>query len=116
MAVLIAKWIFAAFSFLVAAFVVPGITVASFTTALILAFFWGIINLFIRPVLIVLTLPITLLTFGLFTFVINGVLLWFLGSVIKGFEVTGFLAALLGALIIAAGGWLGNKFITSISH
>lgn len=115
MAHLIAKWLIVALSFLLAAYIVPGIEIVSFTTALVLSFFWGIINLFVRPILLILTLPINLITFGFFTFVINALLLWALGSVIRGVFVEGFLPAFFGALIIAVAGWLGNKFISSLS-
>jgi len=107
----IAKWLITALAFLAAAYLIPGISVSGFGIAMILALFWGIINISIRPILILLTLPITLLTFGLFTIVINGLLFWFLGSFIKGFEVDGFIAGLMGALVLSGVSWLGNKFI-----
>jgi len=111
---IIAKWFIVALSFLFAAYLVPGIFVESFYTALVIALVWGILNLFIRPILIILTLPITIITLGFFVFVINALLLWFLGATIKGFEVEGFMSAFFGALIIVIVSWLGNKFLTSI--
>jgi len=112
---LIVKWLIVALSFLVAAYIVPGIHVESFYTALVIAFLWGVVGLLFRPVLIVLTLPITLLTFGLFTFVINAFLFWFLSTFIKGLEVDGFVSALLGAFIVSAVVWTGNQMF-SLRH
>ena len=111
---LVAKWLIVALSFFLAAYLVPGIVVESFYTALILAFVWGVINLTVKPILTILTLPVSILTLGLFSFVINALLLWFLGTVIKGFEVDGFIAAFLGALIIAIAVWAGNVLLKSI--
>ena len=109
---LIARWLIVAFLFLLSAYVVPGIYVESFYIALILALFWGLVGISLRPLLILLTLPITLITFGLFTFVINAFLLWLLSTFIEGFDVDGFLSAFLGALIISAGSWISNKLLS----
>ncbi|MEX0933729.1 MAG: phage holin family protein [Candidatus Paceibacterota bacterium] len=111
MAKLIAKLLVVALAFLFAAWLVPGIEVAGFYTALILAVLWGILNLIVRPLLVFVTLPINLITFGLFSLVINGFLFWFLGTFIKGFFVEGFLTAILGAFIVALAMYLGNEFI-----
>ncbi|MBP7061168.1 MAG: phage holin family protein, partial [Candidatus Moranbacteria bacterium] len=73
------RWMVAALSFLALPYIVPGITVQGFVTALILALVWGLIGVTVKPVLLLLTLPINLLTFGIFTFVINGFLLFVLG-------------------------------------
>ncbi|NCQ06254.1 MAG: phage holin family protein [Candidatus Moranbacteria bacterium] len=99
---LLLKWLVSAMAFLVLPYIVSGISVKSIGTALILALFWGVINVTIKPILLVLTLPINLLTFGIFTFIINGFLLWLLGGLIKGFEVHGFLVAILGAIVLSA--------------
>jgi len=88
---------------------VPGITVASFYTACIVAVLWGFISLVIRPVLTLLTLPITLITFGLFSFVLNAFLFWFLATFIEGFTVVGFIPAFEGSLILAIVAWLLNR-------
>jgi putative membrane protein len=80
---------------------VPGIGVSSFYVALIVALVLGIINIFIRPILVILTLPISLITLGLFTFVINAFLFWFVSTFVKGFTVSGFWPAFLGALILS---------------
>ncbi len=114
MGVLIARLLITALAFLFAAELVPGIEVASFYIALILAFFWGVIGLTIRPILFLLTLPINFLTFGLFTFVINGFLFWFLSTFVGGFTVDGFSSALIGAVIISVATWLGGKLVSAI--
>lgn len=90
---------------------IDGISVDGFVTALIAALVLGILNVTVKPVLFILTLPLTLVTLGLFTFVLNALLFWFLGYVVPGFEVTGFLAAFLGALIVAAVSTIAHKFL-----
>lgn len=96
------KWLVSAMAFLALPYFVMGISVRGVSTALILALLWGFINVTIKPILLVLTLPINLLTFGIFTFIVNGFLLWLLGGVIKGFEVHGFFSAVLGAMVLSA--------------
>lgn len=89
---------------------IPGITVASFYIALIVAVVLGLVNLILKPILVILTLPITLLTLGLFTFVINAGLFWFVSTFIDGFTVEGFIPAFIGAFIIAGIHSLAEKF------
>jgi putative membrane protein len=84
---------------------VPGILVESFYTAVIVAIIWGILGLTVRPVLKLLTLPINILTLGLFSFVLNALLFWFLSTFIAGFHVYGFLPALEGSVILAVVAW-----------
>ncbi|MEI9966840.1 MAG: phage holin family protein [Candidatus Moraniibacteriota bacterium] len=96
------RLVVSALAFLVVAEIIPGITVAGFATALVLAILWGLINITIKPIVIILTLPINLLTFGIFTFIINGFFFWLLGGIVKGFEVHGFWTAVLGALVLSA--------------
>lgn len=78
-----------------------GIAVASFYTALIVAVLWGVIMLVVRPVIGLLTLPINLLTLGLFSFVINALLFWFLATFVQGFSVAGFVPALIGSVVLS---------------
>ena len=92
-------WFLNALALLTVAYVLPGIVVDGFTTALVAALVLGLINTLLRPLLILLTLPVTMVTFGLFILVINGLLFWFAGSVLKGFEVGGFWVGMLGALL-----------------
>lgn len=94
---------------LLVAYYVPGIYVDGFYAAFITAIILGVLNLTLKPLLIILTLPIQILTLGLFTIVINAGLLWFVGSILEGFEVEGFVAALIGSLIISLISWVGNK-------
>lgn len=92
-------WFCNALALLAVAYLLPGIHVEGFEYALIAALVLGLINALIRPVLILLTLPITIVTLGLFILIINGLLFWFAGSVLKGFEVSGFWVGVMGALL-----------------
>ena len=96
---LILIWIFNALALLAVAYLLPAIHVNGFISALIAALLLGLINTLLRPLLILLTLPVTVLSLGLFILVINGLLFWFAGSVLKGFEVNGFWAGVMGALL-----------------
>lgn len=109
--VLIAKWLISTLSLLAVAYVLAGITITSVYTALIVALLLGLLNAIIRPILIVLTLPVTVITLGLFIFVINGFIFWFLATFIDGFNVDGLWWGILGALMVSVFSWLGNKFI-----
>lgn len=93
------KWLLSAASLLFVAYVYSGVEVQSFTSALIAAFVIGLFNVVLRPVLVLLTLPVTIVTLGLFLFVINALMFWAAASVLSGFQVTGFVAALVGSLI-----------------
>lgn len=90
---------------------VPGILVESFYTAVIVSIIWGIFGLTIKPVLLILTLPITIITFGLFSFILNALLFWFLSSFIQGFTVEGFVPALIGSAILALVSWGLHKVL-----
>ncbi len=92
-------WILNAVALLIVAYILPGITVGSFFSALIAALVLGLLNTLVKPVLVLLTLPITVVTLGLFLLVINALVFWFAGSVLKGFHVEGFWWAMLGALV-----------------
>ena len=96
---LIAKWLLSAMALLFVAYVYQGVEVRSFGSALLAAFVIGLLNLLVRPVLVVLTLPVTVLTLGLFLFVINALMFWAAASVLDGLHVRSFLAALVGSLI-----------------
>jgi putative membrane protein len=84
---------------------IQGIAVADFYTAAIVALIWGVISVTIRPILGLLTLPINLITFGLFSFILNALLFWFVASFVQGFEVSGFIAALLGSAVLTLVSW-----------
>ena len=112
---LLLVWLINAVALLALPYLMPSITVDSVPAALIGALILGLINTFIRPLLILLTLPATLLTLGLFIFVINGLLSWFVGSFIHGFHVAGFWSAIFGAILYSIISWalsallLGNR-------
>ncbi len=96
---LILVWILNAVALLIVAYLLPGINVASFGAALIAALVLGLLNTLVKPFLILLTLPITVVTLGLFLLVLNALVFWFAGSILKGFQVTGFWWALAGAIV-----------------
>jgi putative membrane protein len=98
-------WVLNAVALLAVAYLLPGIHVAGIGSALIAAFLLALVNTLIRPLLIILTLPVTLLTLGLFIFVINGLLFWFVGSILQGFAVEGFWNAVLGAFLYSVISW-----------
>jgi putative membrane protein len=99
---LILKWLLSAVALLFVAYVYDGVVVTSFGSALLAAFVIGLFNTVVRPVLVVLTLPVTVLTVGLFLFIINALMFWAAASVLENFDVRGFGAARLGALIYSA--------------
>ena len=103
---LILKWLLSAASLLFVAYIYSGVQVKNFTAALIAAFVIGLLNTIVRPILVVLTLPVTVVTLGLFLFVINALMFWAASGLLDGFHVTGFGAALLGSLIYSALGLL----------
>ena len=96
---IIVRWLLLAAALLLVAHLYPGVTVQSFGSAMIAAFVLGLLNTLLRPVLVLLTLPVTLITLGLFLFVINALMFYFAASLLDGFHVNGFAAALIGSLI-----------------
>ena len=98
-------WLLNTLALIAVAYLMPSITIADFKSALIAALILGLVNAFIRPVLILLTLPVTVLTLGLFILVINGLLFWFVGSVVKGFIVEGFWSGVIGAILFSVVSW-----------
>ncbi len=105
------RWLVLTAAITVASYVIEGIHVEGFFSALFAAAVLGILNVVFRPVVLLLTLPINLLTLGLFTFVVNAVILMMASGVIKGFDISGFGSAILGALVISLISWLLNSFI-----
>nr|WP_315245253.1 phage holin family protein [uncultured Albidiferax sp.] len=99
---LLFKWLLSAAALLLVAHLYSGVQVQSFTTALIAALVIGLLNTVLRPVLVVLTLPVTVLTLGLFLFVVNALMFWSASGLLAGFHVTGFAAALIGSLLYSA--------------
>ena len=96
---LIVRWLLLAAALLLVAYLYPGVTVASFGAAMLAALVLGLLNSIVRPLLVLLTLPVTLITLGLFLFVINALMFWAAAGVLSGFNVAGFAAALIGSLI-----------------
>lgn len=101
---LLVRWLLLAAALLLVAHLYTGVQVASFGSAMIAALVLGLLNTLVRPLLVLLTLPVTLLTLGLFLFVINALMFWAAASVLDGFNVTGFGAALIGSLIYSLAG------------
>ncbi|WP_442595421.1 phage holin family protein [Parapusillimonas sp. JC17] len=110
---LILVWILNAVALLIVAYILPGITVASFGSALIAALVLGLLNTLVKPVLILLTLPITIVTLGLFLLVLNALVFWLAGSILKGFQVNGFWWALLGAFVYSIVSGLLSRLLGS---
>ncbi len=95
-----------------AAAIVPGIEIRGALSALGAGLVLGLVNAVVRPILLLLTLPLTLATLGLFLFVLNGLCLWLTAAMVKGFEVHGFWAAIFGALIVSLVSWLLTAFLS----
>ena len=99
MLTLLARWIVNAAALLLVAYLYPGVQVESFFAAAIAAVVLGLVNAVVRPILVILTFPVTLLTLGLFLFVINALLFWLVAEIVHGFAVSGFMAALIGSIL-----------------
>ena len=108
---LLVRWLLLTISIIVTSYLVDGIFVTSFFSAFFAAAVLGILNALFRPILIVITLPINILTLGLFTFVINALLLKMASGVVPGFYVQGFWSAVFGSLIISLVSWVLNSFV-----
>jgi putative membrane protein len=108
---LLVVWLINALALLALPYVVPSVQVDGFVTALVAALVLGFVNTLIRPVLVLLTLPVTLLTLGLFIFVINGLLFWMVANLLDGFHVAGFGAAVLGAIVYALISWVASALV-----
>ena len=104
-------WLINALALLALPYIFSSITVGSFYTALVVALILGLINAVIRPVLVLLTLPLTIFTLGLFIFVINGLLFWFVASFVAGFDVAGFWPAVFGAIVYSLISWAAAALI-----
>jgi len=108
---LLVVWLINALALLALPYLVPSVQVESFYTALIAALLLGLVNALIRPLLVLLTLPVTVLTLGLFVFVINGLLFWFVASFVEGFSVAGFWSAFFGAIVYALISWAASTLV-----
>ena len=108
---LFAGWLLNALALLGVAYIVPGIHVQNFLTAAIAAVIIGLANMLIKPILVILTLPVTILTLGLFIFVINGILFWAVGHFLQGFEVKTLMAGIIGAFAYSVISWILSAII-----
>jgi putative membrane protein len=108
---LLAVWIINAASLFLVGYLISGVHLGSFGSAMIAALVLGLVNTLIRPILVILTLPVTLLTLGLFIFVINALLFLFVGNLLQGFVVQGFGAALLGSILYSVISWILSSVI-----
>jgi putative membrane protein len=106
------RWLVLTVAIFMAAYLIDGIHVTGFSSAVLAAAVLGILNAFFRPVLLLLTLPLNILTLGLFTFAVNAMLLLMASGMISGFDVDGFGAALLGTLFISLVSWLLTSFVS----
>lgn len=99
-------WLVNTLALIAVAYLMPSITVSSFGAALVAALVLGLVNAIVRPVLVLLTLPVTILTLGLFIFVLNGLLFWMVASWLEGFHVAGFWSGVFGAILFSLVSWL----------
>ena len=104
-------WLVNALALIAVAYLMPSIQVSSFGAALVAALVLGLVNAVVRPVLVLLTLPVTILTLGLFIFVLNGLLFWMVASWLEGFHVAGFWAGVLGAIVFSVISWLLSALV-----
>ena len=102
---LLLVWLINTVALIAVAYLMPSIAVASFGTALVAALVLGLVNTVVRPVLVLLTLPVTIVTLGLFIFVLNGLLFWMVGTWLQGFTVAGFWAGVFGAILFSLVSW-----------
>lgn len=103
---LILRWLVNTMALILVAFFIQGIHIKSYYSALMAALVLGIVNAILKPILVILTLPINILTLGLFTLFINGLMFWFVASFVKGFEIVNFSAAFWGAVVYSIITWI----------
>ena len=108
---IILRWLTSTVAIVFTSYLIEGIRISGFLSALLAAAILGILNAFFRPIALLLTLPINILSLGLFTFIINALMLKMASGIITGFEVVGFWSAIIGSLLISIISWLMNSFI-----
>jgi putative membrane protein len=111
---LLITWLINALALLAVPYLMQSVTVDSFWTALIAALVLGLVNTLVRPLLVLLTLPVTLLTLGLFIFIINGLMFWVVAQLVSGFHVSGFWSAVGGALLYSIISWALSALLMKI--
>ena len=104
-------WALNAVALLLVPYIIPGVHLEDFYSALVAVLALGLVNTLLRPIFVLLTLPVTLLTLGLFLFVVNALLFWFVGDILSGFRVDGFLSALFGSIVYSVASWLFSSII-----
>jgi len=113
---LIVRWILLALALMLIAWIVPGIAVTNFFVALLAAVVIGFINVFIRPIVLFLSIPINIVTLGLFTFIVNALMLLLVSAIVPGFTIDGFLNAILGSLLLSVLSVLINWASGEVQH
>jgi putative membrane protein len=108
---LLVVWAINTLALVAVAYLMPSVSIASAGAALVAALVLGLVNTIIRPILVLLTLPVTVLTLGLFIFVINGLLFWAVGSLVPGVHVAGFWSAVLDAIVFSLLSWLLSSLV-----
>ncbi len=108
---LFVKWFMTALAVLIAGYIIPGVEIGGLWAALWVAVFLGVFNMILKPILFILTLPVNVLTLGLFTFVINALLVLLTSSIIQGFYVNGLFPAILFSIVLSVNGYMLNQFI-----
>lgn len=111
MLAILINWIVSAMVIFSVGYILPGIHIADFTTAFVVALVLGIINAVLKPVLLILTLPINILTLGLFTFILNAILILLVGNIVPGFKVDGFLWALIFGIVLSIANSVVHRFL-----
>jgi putative membrane protein len=109
-----ALWLLTALAFIITAYLVPGIQITGLLPAMAAAAVLGFINALVRPILVLLTLPITFVTLGLFLFVVNGLCFFLASAVVPGFQVKGFGSAIVGFIVLTLVSWCLNRLVTAI--
>lgn len=112
---ILATWVLVALVILSLPSFIPGIEIGStsFGTALLVALFFGILNAVVRPIILLVAFPITIVTLGLFSFVVNAGLFWWVGSFMEGFSVDGFVPALLGSIVVSVTTFISDKLLSN---
>lgn len=110
---LIMVWVLNALALLLVPYLISGVHTDNFYAALVAVLILGLVNTLVRPIFVLLTLPVTLLTLGLFLLVINALMFWFVGDILSGFRVDSFLSALLGSIVYSIASWLLSSMLQS---
>ena len=108
---LLLVWALNAVALLLVPYVIPGVHIENFYSALVAVLVLGLVNTVVRPIFVLLTLPVTLLSLGLFLFVVNALMFWFVGDILSGFQVDDFFSALFGSIVYSVTSWLFSSIV-----